>query len=134
MLRPEVALDVTLTGNQTVQLLPKQGLAQALINLLNNAADAGLEAGQPHISLQASIRNTQLLLEIKDSGVGFDETARLMAGRVAFSTKPGGAGLGLLLSNTTLSRWGGTLSLYHHPEGGTLTSIALPLSQLQSMT
>lgn len=132
LLRPEIRLTAVLTGDESAKLLFEQGLAQTLINLLNNAADASLAAGYAHVALQAHVHGTQLIIEIEDEGAGFDETTRAMAGRAIFSTKPGGAGLGLLLSNTTLSRWGGTLSLHSRLQGGTLTRITLPLLRLKA--
>jgi two-component system sensor histidine kinase RegB len=130
LLRPELKLSVALTGEDSASLLPDEGLAQALINLLNNAADASLANGRPKVSLRAQVSGGRLLIEIEDEGTGIDEATRALAGRAVFSTKPGGSGLGLLISNTTLSRWGGSLSLHNRPSGGTVSRIVLPLSRL----
>lgn len=127
LLRPEVGLSVALTDEESTSLLADEGLAQALINLLNNAADASLANGRPGVNLRAQASGGQLVIEIEDEGVGIDETNRALAGRAVFSTKPGGSGLGLLISNTTLARWGGSLSLHNRPGGGTLSRIVLPL-------
>lgn len=127
LLRPEVTLAANQVEDASLRLLPEQGLAQTLINLLNNAADASLAAGHSRIELQVELQGEQLQIEIADHGQGLDEQSRAMAGQVAFSNKPDGTGLGLLLSNATLERWGGGLSLHRRPGGGTLTRISLPL-------
>jgi two-component system sensor histidine kinase RegB len=132
LLRPEVTLVVAFTGDKTARLLPEQTLVQALINLLNNSADASLAAGNSQLSLRAQVDDGYLLIEIEDEGAGFDEATRALAGRAVVSSKPDGTGLGLLLSNATLNRWGGTLSLHSRQAGGTLTRIVLPLSRLKS--
>lgn len=131
LLRPEITLAATLTGDTAITVLPEQGLSQCLINLLNNAADASLAAGEHHVGLQSRLEDGYWVIDVEDAGAGFDAMARALAGRVAFSTKPGGTGLGLLLSNTTLSRWGGTLGLHSRPEGRTFIRITLPLSRLK---
>ena len=47
-------------------------------------------------------------------------------GRPFFTTKGKGFGLGLFLSQASVTRAGGTVKLYNHEEGGTLTELKLP--------
>lgn len=129
LLRPDVTLATEFVVND-LQLLPEQGLSQALINLLNNAADASAAAGKPRIALHARIESEHLIIEILDEGRGIDAAARELAGRAVMNSTSGGAGLGLLLSNATLARWDGELALHPRAEGGTLTRIRLPLARL----
>ena len=131
LLRPEIALEQRMTGQLEQLIQPQPGLAQALFNLLNNAADAGIAAERPGVDLHIAADHRQLQLEILDRGDGLDNHARNLAGRAAFSTKPDGAGLGLLLSHTTLNRWQGQLSMHNRNGGGTLTRIVLPLAPLR---
>ncbi|MEP5287187.1 MAG: ATP-binding protein [Alloalcanivorax venustensis] len=131
LLRPEVNLTVSLTGDESAKLLSEPGLSQTLINLLNNAADASIAAGRSRVALQSWVDEAELVIEIEDEGTGLDEPARAMAGHAVFSTKPGGAGWGLILSNTTLSRWNGTLSLHNRFQGGTLSRVTIPLPRLK---
>jgi two-component system sensor histidine kinase RegB len=42
------------------------------------------------------------------------------------TTKGKGFGLGLFLSQASVTRAGGTVKLYNHEEGGTLTELKLP--------
>lgn len=130
LMRPEVALTSDINVLVSTQIAGTVGLAQALFNVLNNAADASVAAGKPKVQLTADCQQGNLHLDIIDHGDGMDEEAMLLAGRMAFSTKPGGSGLGLLLTHTTLSRWGGQVSLHRHEEGGTLTRLILPLVAL----
>ena len=70
-------------------------------------------------------------IEIRDYGTGLDlgEVDRL--GQAFVTDKADGLGLGLFLSQATLSRFGGSVSLQNAPnsEPGTLTHILLPLVQ-----
>jgi len=103
------------------------GLVQTLHNLLNNAAEAS-GRGEANAVLVEIQRDTQgLLIAMDDDGPGLSDDVRRLAGKAVFSTKPGGAGLGLILSNANLSRLGGEVSLSRRAEGGTRTSIRLPL-------
>ncbi len=47
-------------------------------------------------------------------------------GRPFFTTKGKGFGLGLFLSQASVTRAGGSVKLYNHEEGGTLTELRLP--------
>lgn len=127
LLRPEVTLEVHLAAMTGTSFSADPALGQSLINLLNNAADATLAAGRQTIALAADVQDGQLRLEIRDQGEGIDQSLLAKAGRAIFSTKPDGSGLGLLLSNATLERLGGQLSLHPAPTGGTTTRIIIPM-------
>lgn len=107
-------------------------LTQALLNVLNNAADAGAE----YISLEADWSDEQLHLTVIDDGSGLGREARTRAGTTPYSDKPPGEGmgLGLFLASTTLQRFGGRLDIANHAGGGTCVRIELPLKPLVSGT
>jgi two-component system sensor histidine kinase RegB len=97
-------------------------LRAALMNLLNNAADA---SPQP-IEINSRWDNAGFTLEIRDHGVGLSEEAALKAGSAFFTTKTEGRGLGLFLANATIERMGGTVRLFNREEGGATTILTLP--------
>lgn len=99
-------------------------LRAALMNLLNNAADAGT---QP-VEILSRWDSSVFTLEIHDQGTGLSEVAALKAGSAFFTTKKQGRGLGLFLANATIERMGGTVRLFNRKEGGTTTEIKLPLA------
>jgi len=102
---------------------PPEGLEQAILNVLNNAADVS-----PHaVEFEAATGNEALLIDIADRGPGFSPEQKAQAGRVLFSGKPGrGWGMGLALTHATLERLGGTLTLAERDGGGTRVRITLP--------
>jgi two-component system, sensor histidine kinase RegB len=106
---PRINVDVTLRA--------------ALMNLLNNAADACPRAIEISVHWDAS----NLILEIRDQGKGLSDEAALKAGSAFFTTKAGGRGLGLLLANATIERMGGTVRLFNRKEGGATTILTLPI-------
>ncbi len=122
LLRPDARFTVSLDGPQPAPTLLKEpSLEHALLNLLDNAADASPGG----VELQASWNAQQCVLEILDRGSGFDAAAK--SGQPFVSTKAGGLGIGLFLSNATLERFGGKVELFDRDGGGTRTRVTLPL-------
>lgn len=102
------------------------GLRSALLNLLNNAADASPEK----MDIQLLWNEELITLEIHDHGTGLSEEAALKAGSAFFTTKHEGRGLGLFLANATIERLGGTVRLFNREGGGVSTVVGLPIAQL----
>ncbi len=105
------------------QLLYDKTISQALINLLNNAADATVDP----IEINARSDAGNLLLEINDNGSGMSDEEIAKAGDTSFSSKPDGMGIGLFLAITTIRRAGGSVRFRRRQSGGTSTLIELPL-------
>jgi len=84
-------------------------LQQALINLVRNAADATLEAGGGGVSLTWHTRPEGVALVVEDEGPGLADTANLFV--PFYSTKPGGSGIGLVLTRQIAEAHAGTVVL-----------------------
>jgi len=100
-------------------------LRAALMNLLNNAADAAPQA----IEIRTQWDAEKFTLEIHDHGEGLSKEAVLKTGSAFFTTKKGGHGLGLLLANATIERMGGSVRLFNSMEGGATTLLTLPIAR-----
>ena len=125
LLRPTAHYHYRCSGVQPAPLLIADvTLRAALMNLLNNAADA---SPQP-IEILARWDSSSFTLEIRDHGKGLSDEAALKAGSAFFTTKKEGRGLGLLLANATIERMGGTVRLYNREEGGATTELTLPIA------
>ena len=98
-------------------------LRAALMNLLNNAADASPQTIDIHARWDA--RN--FTLEINDQGPGLNAAAAANIGTAFFTTKEHGRGLGFFLANATLEKMGGTVRLFNREGGGASTLVTLPL-------
>jgi two-component system sensor histidine kinase RegB len=99
-------------------------LTQAIENLLDNAADA---SPQP-LEINADWDKKTIFLRIRDHGPGVPPDIAHQIGKTFISNKPGGLGLGLFLSHATLDLFAGSVKLYPHAEGGTLTEVCLPIA------
>lgn len=107
----------------TIRVDPDQ-LEQVLINLLRNAADASLPAATP---IQIGWRRGAMVdIWVKDSGPGLSTTANLFV--PFFTTKPGGSGIGLVLSRQIAEGHGGALTLENRSDGpGCVAILRLPM-------
>ncbi|WP_082672610.1 ATP-binding protein [Luteimonas abyssi] len=103
------------------------GLRQMVFNVLDNA----LEASPDHVTLDVSCRDSDLVIEVTDTGPGFidDVLRRLGTPYNSSKDRPGG-GLGLFLSVNVARTLGGRLSARNRPEGGAVVTVVLPLSSL----
>ena len=129
ILRPDVIAQVNISAkhpDMIVQFHPT--IAQAIINLLNNAADASPQ--DIEIDIHWNLQNMQWT--IKDSGAGIAEEVTSHLGKSFISTKAKGLGIGLLLTQATINRYGGTVSLHNRVPCGTITRLELPITLLST--
>ena len=83
-------------------------LEQLLINLVRNAVDASLETGGG-VAVVWTHERRLLEVHVDDEGPGLPDTGNLFV--PFFTTKPGGSGIGLVLSRQIAEAHGGTLTL-----------------------
>jgi two-component system sensor histidine kinase RegB len=123
LMRPEATYRYELLGQGTIpRLSPLPDLTQALLNLLNNAADACPRNLEIRLNWDAA----ELCISIRDHGGGVPLAIADQIGKPFFTTKGKGFGLGLFLSQASVTRAGGSVKLYNHEDGGTLTELRLP--------
>jgi len=105
-------------------------LEQILHNLINNALQAmeKVPAGQRQLDLGVTQAGQFGMLDVGDSGPGIAPDALPHLFEPFFSTRSGGLGLGLSLSETLANSMGGRLSARNNAQQGATFSLALPLS------
>lgn len=125
-MRPAVRLTVAWPDEDSPELRWSPLLDQALLNLCNNAADASSEP----ISIGVTWSHV-LALTIDDCGPGPSAAMLASTPSPVSSSKTGGLGLGVWLSNASLERFGGRVCYTERSGGGTRTTIEIPLDALQ---
>lgn len=102
-------------------------MEQLLINLVRNAVDAAAET-QGRVTVSWRETDTGMVeLFVDDNGPGLANTGNLFV--PFFTTKPGGSGIGLVLSRQIAEAHGGTLSLENRDnEPGCRATLRVPLA------
>ncbi len=123
LMRPEATFRFQCLGVGSAPLMmPPADLGQSLLNLLNNATDASPD----NLDIRLDWDAQWIKLTIRDHGAGVPLAIAEQIGRPFITTKGKGFGLGLFLSQASVTRAGGTVKLYNHEDGGTLTELRLP--------
>jgi nitrogen fixation/metabolism regulation signal transduction histidine kinase len=100
-------------------------LEQLLINLLRNAADAASET-RGKVRIEWSCKDSSLELLLLDEGPGISNPTNLFV--PFFTTKPGGSGIGLVLSRQIAEAHRGSLTLENRTDRrGSKARLRLPL-------
>lgn len=97
-------------------------LEQAVLNLLNNAANAT----PTPLEIRLSWGSRELCIDIRDHGPGFPPAVLEQGGQRSFPPHEKGNGVGLLLTRTAIEQLGGSLTLSNPDDGGALARIELP--------
>lgn len=111
--------------NLNREIIAERTLTHALINILNNAA----EATNPDLGIEfhATWDREIATITVRDFGAGFPDFLIKFAGQQPVVSGKNGLGVGLFLSYSTLQQLGGTIELTNRSEGGAQVIITLPL-------
>lgn len=114
VVRPAARTEVQILGTAPPTVVWPFALRQALLNLLDNAADASPDWQRIALDWSAA----QLKITVSDRGPGFDGKVPLGAGE--------GLGMGVALAVSAIERCGGRVRWQTPVEGGTAVEICLP--------
>jgi signal transduction histidine kinase len=114
-------------------LIDKSKFTRLLLNLVVNASEALPDGGAIDIQFsamklvgRADDAGHCVLLEVRDQGVGMEESTRRRAFEPFFSTKSKGTGLGLAIVRQIVDRIGGFVRMASEPGKGTTVRLFLP--------
>jgi len=106
-------------------------IEQMLINLVRNAVDAALEqaqsaqTGDPEVTMRWEKTNGKVALIVDDNGIGLLNPSNAFV--PFYTTKPGGSGIGLVLSQQIVEAHGGSIELVNRPDArGCRVKVTLP--------
>jgi two-component system, NtrC family, sensor kinase len=127
--RAEITVERKLDPS-AVELSTDPGLLrQILVNLLNNAADAVLQRdGAGSIELSTQLADGNVVLSVRDDGVGIapDDVARIFEPFYTTKGRGKGTGLGLAICRELAVALGGRISVESEPGRGSTFTLTLP--------
>jgi two-component system sensor histidine kinase RegB len=102
---------------------PIRPVARALANVIQNA----LQASSRDVRIAVTQSPGSLTIVVADEGPGMTPEQAARAGDPFYTTKPGGTGLGLFVTRSTIEQLGGTFRLATQPDAGTTVTMTLPI-------
>ncbi|MPZ35376.1 MAG: hypothetical protein GEV13_31115 [Rhodospirillales bacterium] len=104
-------------------------LEQVLVNLINNARDAGASAIQIDGERAPDAAPPVVRLRVLDNGPGIpaDVLPRLFVSFITTKPQGKGTGLGLRICRRIVEEMGGKISASNRPEDGACVEVMLPL-------
>jgi len=103
-------------------------IKQVIINLLKNAIEAVEQKSDARISFSTRAQGDRVEITASDSGIGVETEARAKLFSPFFSTKVGGSGLGMSVSQRIVRQHGGEISFESEPGEGTTFYVTLPVN------
>ncbi len=124
--KKKVELRVELADNDPVALVDAAQLRQCLVNLVRNAAEAVAGKGGGTVTLRTHRDGDRVVIEVEDTGVGIAPEVLPRLFDTFFSTKEGGSGLGLALTQQIVKDHGGDLAVASTVGKGTTFTVSIP--------
>jgi signal transduction histidine kinase len=121
-----VRLDVQVQGAGEAQL-DRDQMRQALDNLLRNAIEATPAGGT--VRLEGRTTDREHTIAVEDSGPGISPDVLPRIFDLYYTTKAGGTGVGLAVTQRIVTAHDGTIEVESAPEHGTRMTIRLPRRQ-----
>jgi signal transduction histidine kinase len=100
-----------------------EGILQVLVNLIKNSLESDPGAG---VTVTFTDNGTNAGIVIEDTGPGFSDSRLEHPFEPFDSTKPGGSGLGLVISYRIIHDHGGEITLSNTPDHGARVQITVP--------
>ncbi len=108
--RPDICIDISCRQDESAcQLQDALAWSAALFNILDNAADASLANQRAELKLELSLQQGFFCCQLTDFGNGLSEPQLAELGLIVQPSSQG-LGLGQLLANASIERFGWTRS------------------------
>ena len=103
----------------------KNQMQQCLMNLYKNGIESMIENGGV-LTIHVTENKNEIMIIIKDTGVGMTKREVLQLGRPYYSTKNEGTGLGMLMVYGTINKINGKIEVQSEKGKGTTFIITIP--------
>jgi two-component system, sporulation sensor kinase B len=120
----QVDIQYKFTNTLNIQY-DKNQMQQCLLNLYKNGIESMIENGGV-LSINVTELKNDIIIKIKDTGVGMTKKEVLQLGRPYYSTKNEGTGLGMLMVYSTINKLNGKIEVESEKGKGTTFIISIP--------
>lgn len=128
--RPDMGLAINKTITAAdFTLADSQGFGAALINILDNAADASVANGYAELKVAITLQGSGFSISIHDFGEGLSNNRLAELGKLPQQSEQG-LGIGQFLANVSIERLGGTVRR-RNLDNGMLTRIDVPRPKVE---
>jgi signal transduction histidine kinase len=122
----KVELKVDLAPGDPIAIIDAAQLRQCLINLVRNASEALGAKESGTVTLRTRAAGDRIVIDVEDDGVGIPPDVLPRLFDPFFSTKEGGSGLGLALTQQIVKDHGGDLAVQSTVGKGTTFTVSVP--------
>lgn len=126
----KVALETELAAEHMIGEIDAGQIRQCLVNLVRNAAEAVGAKGGGRVKLRTRRDGERAVIDVEDDGVGIAPEILPRLFDPFVSTKEGGNGLGLALTQEIVREHGGTLDVTSTLGEGTTFTLRVPFHKL----
>jgi signal transduction histidine kinase len=105
-------------------------IEQIVVNLVSNAVEAMPNGGKLEVSVEPLTQSTQVMVRVRDTGIGMTSETVERIFEPFFSTKAtfGGTGVGLAAVHAIVSQMGGRIDVQSELGVGSVFSVTLPIA------
>jgi signal transduction histidine kinase len=127
----EVVLDARLDNTLPKVAGDRVQLQQVILNLVKNAIEAmsGVKDRRRELTIVSARRPDGVVVEVRDSGTGFDTHGVERLFEAFYTTKPDGLGVGLSISRSMVEALGGRLWAVPNEPHGAVFAFSLPVAR-----
>ena len=120
-------VEVQFSFNNTLYInYDRNQIQQCLINLYKNGIEAMREKGGGTLFIDISERKHNIMISIRDTGIGMSKEEISRLGKPYYSTKEEGTGLGMLMVFSTINKVKGMIEVESEKGKGTTFLITIP--------
>ena len=113
----------------SIVVVDRVQIQQVLINLMRNAAEAMKDSETKELTVSTWEADDRLHVEVADTGPGISEEVAARLFQPFVTTKAGGMGVGLSISQRIIGSHGGEISVSRNDAGGATFRFSLPTVQ-----
>jgi C4-dicarboxylate-specific signal transduction histidine kinase len=128
--RMDLGIELALGARPILVNVDLVQIEQVLLNLVRNGLDALQEAPEDRrrLTITTHVEDARALVTVQDTGAGISSDRLLRLFHPFFTTKEGGMGMGLAISQTIVENHDGRIWAESEPGQGAAFHVSLPLA------